>query len=186
MSSLRCLAASSIGRIVLALTVTASLSACVTRPKPEYNYAGAPDDPVFQLESDFGVDTNFTVQVNPDPGANLCKARQRVAYYQSMDSYYRDSSLKGPWRMVVPAGQPVVISSGWYKYGTTSFGPSGKSRTTNPGTGCLAQNKLVVAEKGRQYRAYLRKTESGSCELQITAADGSAAETSDYPACKAR
>jgi len=169
--------------IVVALGLMTVLTACVTRPKPQYDYAGTPDDPVFTLESDFGVDTNFSVQINPDKNLNLCKSRQSVAYMQDMDSYYRSSSLKGPWTLTAPAGQPMVISAGWHQYAVTS--PSGK-RVTTPARGCAAESKLLVGEKGKQYRAYLRKAADGGCALDITSLEGSPVPTEPYPRCRLR
>ncbi|MEF9965853.1 MAG: hypothetical protein RR779_15925 [Comamonas sp.] len=174
-------------RIALGLALLMSLSACVTRPKPQYHYAGAPDDPVFFLDSDFGIDTGFTAQINPVKSSNLCKNRQGVAYMQSMDSYYRDSSLKGPWKIVAPAGEPLVISGGWFQYATmsTNYSPLG-ARVTSPARGCSAENKLVVGEKGKQYRAYLYKSKDGGCALEITSVDGSPIEATPYPKCTIR
>lgn len=170
-------------RIVLALGLLAFLSACVTRPKPQYDYVGAPDDPVFVLESDFGIDTYFSVQIDPSKNVNLCKSRQSVAYMQTMDSYYRSSSLKGPWKLAAPADQPMVISAGWNQYPVMS--PNGKGVIT-PARGCAAENKLLVGEKGKQYRAYLRKGADGGCALDITSLDGSPVETKPYPRCRLR
>lgn len=176
-----------VARFALVLFTAACLGACVTRPKPQYNYAGAADDPVFFLESDFGIDTGFTAQINPVKNANLCKSRQGVAYMQSMDSYYRDSSLKGPWKIVAPAGQPVVISGGWFQYATTSTNTTFGTKTVTPGRGCSAENKLVVGERGKQYRVHLRKSSDGSgCEMDITSLDGSVVEAEAYPRCRIR
>lgn len=170
-------------RIVLALGLLAALAACVTSPKPQYDYVGTADDPVFTLESDFGIDSYFSVQINPAKNLNLCKSRQSVAYMQAMDSYYRSSSLKGPWKLTAPADQPMVISAGWSQYPVMS--PNGKGVTT-PARGCTAESKLLVGEKGQKYRAYLRKAADGGCALEITSLDGSPVQTEPYPRCRLR
>lgn len=106
---------------------------------------------------------------------------------QSMDSYYRDSSLKGPWKIVAPAGQPVVISGGWFQYATTSTNTTFGTKTISPGRGCSAENKLVVGERGKQYLVHLRKSPDGSgCAMDITSLDGSVVEAEAYPRCRIR
>lgn len=168
------------GKLVF-LGLMIAVSGCVTRPKPQYDYVGQPGDPEFLLESDFGVDSNFMALQDPEAYNNSCMVRQRVAYLQAMDSYYKNSNLPGPWKIVSPAGKAIVISGGWSKYGTTSY--SGSYKTISAGTRCVLANKLIIGERDKKYRVHLREGVNGYCSLDVSALDGSSVLVKDYPNC---
>jgi len=164
------------------------LSACgmygAGYPKPEYNYAGAPDDPVFYFESDFGVNTQFRAKINLASDEMPCALGQRVAYLQAMDSYYRDPDAKGPWKISAPADQPIVIAGQWSSYGSQSYSSLDRTKTWHPGASCQWVGKMLTPRKGASYRVRARNAGPLRCDMEITSMDGAAVGVQTVPTCQ--
>ena len=168
------------------LALVALLAACTTYPKPSYNYvAASPDDPEFEFQSEFGVNTYFMAKVEKTK-SNQCRDFDRVAYLQQQDSYFRDKNDKSIWKISAPPEKEVLISGSWVIRPENSSINTGAliATTYYPGSSCPSITKAVLPKAGEQYLVRLESAGTKACKLSITLKNGKPVESRDVPGCE--
>ncbi|MEO7886127.1 MAG: hypothetical protein ABI893_07825 [Polaromonas sp.] len=167
------------------LALVGLLAACTTYPKPSYNYvAASPDDPEFEFQSEFGVNTTFIAKYRK-PDSNRCTDYDTVPYLQQPDSYLRSEDSKAVWKVSAPPDQKFVIFGGWHIRPQTMPTGIGAMATSvyYPGSRCEVAAQAVVPKAGEKYLVKLLADGPKSCKLVITFRDGKAAPVTKEPEC---
>lgn len=169
-----------------ALALVALLAACTTYPKPSYNYvAASPDDPEFEFQSEFSVNTYFMAK-RANTSSNLCRDFDRVAYLQHQDSYLRDKDDKSIWKISAPPEKEILISGSWAIRPESSSINSGAliATTYYPGSSCPSITKSIVPKAGEKYLVKLESAGARACKLSITLKNGKPVESRDVARCE--